>query len=425
LKEARSTQTTVRIAALRAVSQLAAADALPTLLDSLTTLDSDAGRPDTENAIVALARKLPDDPTRADAILSPLATTKSTATKSSLLRVLRSIANPKAFAAVQAAAKDPDPQVQDTAIRALADWPDTRATAVVLDICRTTKNETHRIVAMRGAIRLLGLTPSATQTLDAYEELAKLAARPEEKRLVLAGLANAPHPKALTLAQSCLRDPAVAGEAAVAMLSIARATQGAYRDDVASAMKDLAAATQDDAIRQQARQIQDNIAKLADFITAWQVSGPYQREGLDYWALIGVAFDPEKPDATPLPWRILPAATNPAKLTVLDLATTLGGEQRVAYVRTWLQSDTPRDARLELGVDDGALVWLNGQLVHTKREPGACIPASEKINLSLRPGWNLLQLKIIQNTGPWEFSARLTNRDGSPLPNLKIDGARE
>lgn len=425
LKEARSDETPVRIAALRSVSQLAAADALPTLLEILASLDSDAGRADAESAIVALARKLPDDATRADAVLNALGSATSINTKSSLIRVLRSIANAKAFAAVQSTMKDADPQIQDTAIRAMADWPDTRATAVVLNICRSTKNETHRIVAMRGVIRLLGLTPSTTQALDAYEELAKLAARPEEKRLVLGGLAQVPHPRALALAQGFLRDPAIAGEAAFAMLSIARTAQGAYRAAVAAAMKELAGVSQGDAVRQQARQIQDNVAKLGDFITAWQVCGPYQREGLNYWSLLGVAFDPEKPDAPPAAWRMLPAATHPQKLTVLDLAGQFGGDHRVAYVRTWIHTDGAREARLELGADDGALVWLNGQHIHTKREPGACVAGSEKINVSLRQGWNVLLVKVVQSTGPWEFCAKLTNRDGSPISGIQVDCARE
>ena len=40
-----------------------------------------------------------------------------------------------------------------------------------------------------------------------------------------------------------------------------------------------------------------------------------------------------------------------------------GGEQRVAYVRTKIHSDKDTDARLLIGSDDGAKIWLNGAQV--------------------------------------------------------------
>ena len=53
------------------------------------------------------------------------------------------------------------------------------------------------------------------------------------------------------------------------------------------------------------------------------------------------------------------------------------------------------------------------------------MPGQDKANVKLRPGWNLLLVKVTQCTGPWSFCARLAQPDGSPLPGLVFDCLRE
>ena len=425
LAEAKAGQAASRGPALRAIAQLAGADSLRPLLDLLVAIEADEIRADAENAVIAVARKLASEPARADLVLATLATVKTPAARSSLLRVLRGIGNANAFQAVQAALKDADTSVQDAAVRALAEWPDARAVPALLDLCRTTRNDTHRIVALRGCVRLMQLTPGQVtpDTLKAYEDLMELARRPEERKLVLGALANLPHPRALAIADVCLADPDVSAEATLATVNIARVIKGAYRDETAAAMKKLAIFAKDQDVRRQAEGILAQITKFGDYTTAWQVSGPYMREGLTGQAVFGTAFDVEKDQAKGIPWRILPAGNDEAKAMIMDLAGLFGGNDRVAYARTWVWAEKAQDARLELGVDDGAQVWLNGKLVHSRNVGGACVPGAEKINVSLRQGFNALLVKVVQWTGPWEFCLRLCNRDGSPIQGLRADCA--
>jgi len=123
------------------------------------------------------------------------------------------------------------------------------------------------------------------------------------------------------------------------------------------------------------------------------------------WAL-PVGFDPKQP------WRF-------------DLLKFLGGEQRVAYVRTRVHSEREQPARLELGTDDGVKAWLNGRLVHANNVARPLAVGSDTAEVTLQPGWNTLLLKITQNNLGWEFCARLIGRDGARLEGVRLNAPAE
>jgi hypothetical protein len=115
----------------------------------------------------------------------------------------------------------------------------------------------------------------------------------------------------------------------------------------------------------------------------------------------------------------MPAGANAEQPWLLDLLALLGGEQRVAYLRTAVWSDTARDLVLELGSDDGVKAWWNGQVVLSRNTARAVAPGQEKVTVALKPGWNQLLLKITQNNQGWGAVARFTNADGSPASGLR------
>ncbi len=122
-------------------------------------------------------------------------------------------------------------------------------------------------------------------------------------------------------------------------------------------------------------------------------------------------------------WKAWPSGADSKGPWVMDLLKALGGEECVAYARTWIHSAQQQPARLELGSDDGIKVWLNQQLVHAENVARALKPASDKVVVTLKPGWNLLLLKITQHNQGWAFCARLVKPDGSPLDGLQFDAA--
>jgi len=221
--------------------------------------------------------------------------------------------------------------------------------------------------------------------------------------------------------EACLADAAVKAEAEQAMLKLAKAMVGSSRDDAKGALDKLVAATANAGLKKQAQDALDQIDKFGDFLTGWQVTGPYAQENKSQPELLELAFAPEKADARDVAWRVLPAGTQPAKPMILDLAGACGGgESKVAYVRTWVQSDKEQPAKFEFGTDDGNKLWLNGKVVHANPAGGAATPGKYKVDVALKQGWNALVMKVLQDTGPWEFCFRIRRPDGSRLDGLKV-----
>jgi hypothetical protein len=79
---------------------------------------------------------------------------------------------------------------------------------------------------------------------------------------------------------------------------------------------------------------------------------------------------------------------------------------------------------LELGSDDGVKVWLNEKLVHANNIARPLQPASDKVQIALKTGWNSILLKVTQNNLGWEFSARFLKPDGSRAEGLKTSALK-
>ena len=405
----------------------AAFKALAALVGLLAKARPGRARREAENAVVQAAGRIPDAAKRPDAALAALASQRDTPARCSLVGVLGRIGGPKAFEAVSAAASDADEPVRDAGVRALSAWEDSRAAPALLRIVRTAGSETHRVLALRGYVRLLGVAAEGDKpaAVRKYADVLAATRRSDSKKLILAGLAGVGCPDALKLAVAQLDDPAVRAEAASAAVAIARAVMGTDRDAARAAMEKVLAGAKDKRIAAAARAVLDRIDRFADSLTAWRVAGPYAKKPLPYDKLFDVAFDPEKPGAKGVAWRPLPAGTDPKRPAILDLLKAIGGEQRVAYALTWVHCEKGGPARLELGSDDGIKAWLNGRLVHAKNAARAAVPYTDRADVRLRAGWNPLLLKITQNNSPWEFCARLRDRDGQPLKDIRADAAHE
>jgi HEAT repeat protein len=190
LEEAASPEAGVRIAAFKALAALAKPDDLPALLHLLIGLRGDEGRAEAERAASAAARKIAEETSRADLAVAFLGRTNPADARCSLVRVLGGVGNAKALEAVRSAVQDGDAPMQDAAVRTLANWPTAAATPALLGIFKTTNQETHRVLALRGYVRLLNLPGArpAAATLKLYGEALNAARRPEDERLILAGL---------------------------------------------------------------------------------------------------------------------------------------------------------------------------------------------------------------------------------------------
>jgi hypothetical protein len=241
--------------------------------------------------------------------------------------------------------------------------------------------------------------------------------------MVLAGLEELSDPEALALVEPLLDDKAVQTEAARAAAKIASMLPGKSALASTVVLKKALASTTDSATRQAVEAALQQVEEGTDYLTDWQASGPYRQTGKDYAALFDTVFPPEQQTGETAKWQALPVGTDPKRPGVMDLLKTFGGEQCVAYARTWLRSEQDGPAVLELGSDDGVKVWVNDKQVYALNVARPLQPGSDKVNLQLHSGWNLLLLKITQNSQGWEFCARLRKPDGSRFSSLQCEAS--
>ena len=296
----------VRSAALEAAGSLADVRTLPKILALLAKATDDGERSAAQAAVTQIAMKNPDAEARAEPVLAALATSTG-ASRAALLKVLPALGGKRALAAVIADSKSADAAVQDAAVRALADWRTAdEAADVLLGIARTAEQSKTQVLALRGYIKMAGMPSSraAAKTVEMFSQALAAAKRPDEKRQALAGLANVHDAAAATLAATLIDDPAIAAEACAAVMKIvlpqAKKDKPLQGGDVEAAVRKVAAAAKDAAVRGQAEQFLKGVAVKPVRAKAKAMNAPMPAK----------AEAPAKPASAPPP--AAPAAATPA-----------------------------------------------------------------------------------------------------------------
>lgn len=302
----------MRPAVFRALGELVTGEQLPLMLELLTELESDSGRNDAINAVVALCNRiaeasaqnvsiekavygvLPDGPQEdvtdtiahqvvnqgrdtiyadndlggdpapgepkqlrvdytvdgvpgsrtidegesmsiaigmstpalVEQIADSLEEAPSTEASVSLLRVLSRLGGRTAYDVVASYVNHENEEIHDGAVRALSSWPDVLAVDALVNIFKETEDTTHRMLALRGAVRLLRMEGHSTEeTLAFYKDLSENASTRDERMLIISGLSNVADPAALRLVEPYLDDESVEAEAEIAFRSIAEALE--------------------------------------------------------------------------------------------------------------------------------------------------------------------------------------------------------
>lgn len=211
----------VRLAAIKALENIAAPDDLPRLVDLMLAAKSESETSALQKAIVLVSAQISETEKRADAVLIKQKNS-SPEQQIKLLQTLARLGGAKAFEAVLAERKNANAEIRDAAIRALADWPEPIALPELLRLAREEKDLSYHVLATRGAMRLLNNAElSSEEKLRLYREAMSLARRGEEKKLVLAGLANVKSIAALEFVSSFFDKDTLSLEAALAALKIA------------------------------------------------------------------------------------------------------------------------------------------------------------------------------------------------------------
>jgi HEAT repeat protein len=428
LELSRRNDPTTRAACFRALAALADGRDLEPLTHLLLAEQDSSTREEARRTLATICRRSQDQHAHLDVrpIVDGLAqSTDKPEARAALLQVSSMIVHPQVRLAILDAVRDPDPAVRDAAIRAASDSQDPLFLLDLLEFARDPALARYRTTAIRGYVRLAtdesSSAPDSPSTTDRLKQILDVAERPEDQRIVLAGLATQATPEALALTLPMLDVPAVQTEALQTILSIASDIPAVHLDLAETALHKALTTTTQPSQRQAIESRLNQIAARADFLTAWSVAGPYRRNGLDYAALFDTPFPPETADASADLWQPLPVPSAGHVPGVMDLLKPIGGEQCVAYVRTAIHVNADQPAILELGTDDGVKAWLNGTLIHAHNVARPLAAGSDKVPVNLNSGWNTLLLKITQNNLGWEYTARFTRPDGTRISSLKVD----
>ena len=126
----------------------------------------------------------------------------------------------------------------------MAGWPDASASGDLLKIAEGSDNPIHRVLALRGYMRLVREVKEASTRLKMLDAVLPIANTVQSKQMLLAALSEVADP-ASHVATRFLDDADVHAEAAVATLKIGRAAMLADPAAVRAAMRKLMDATED------------------------------------------------------------------------------------------------------------------------------------------------------------------------------------
>ena len=414
LNEAASGDAAVRTAAIRALRDLAQAEHVAALVDLLTAMDT-PHREEVRKTLVAVTRRCSSEEQAAQCLVAKCQGLQDVERKSVLLAALGDLGHGAGLPVLRSALKDDNAQIRRAALVALSNWPNVDPMPDLLEVARQRENRTHQVLALRGYVDLVGRSTSmeASGKLRCYETALGLAPDAAEKRRVLAALPTVKTVGALQLAAAHVQDKEVGGEAALAAVTIANDIYGANAGPVKEALTRVAAADVRPDIKDKANQILGDIETAQSYLTDWEVAGPYMEKDKNYAQLFDIAFGPEVANAQ-VQWRKMPVSTSGEQAGYLDLLKELnGGEQRVAYLRTQIESAQLKPVTLEVFSDDGVKVWLNGKVVHAHNVARPISPAPDRVTATLQQGVNKLMLKVTQNNLPWGAIVRV--RDAKPV----------
>jgi HEAT repeat protein len=221
VKAASDSDPAIRAAGIKALGETVDTANLGALTELLTKATSADDVTAVQAALENACTRIPDKAGCADKLLPCLAASPVPA-RCALLHVLGVVSTPTALAAVQAELASAEPTVRDTAVRVLADWSDASALPAVMEVFRTTQDESHRFLALRGCVRQLELSSQPVpEKVKAFSELLARTERSDDRKAILSGLANVADPAALKLVEPFLADAQVQAEAELAALNIA------------------------------------------------------------------------------------------------------------------------------------------------------------------------------------------------------------
>jgi hypothetical protein len=165
------------------------------------------------------------------------------------------------------------------------------------------------------------------------------------------------------------------------------------------------------------------------FIRNWLVLAPIPIEGESGAAEIDKDFLKGEATASPKAGDSVMVGTSSLTWTphqtsdyFIDFLQSFGksrGEYVAAYAVAYVTSDSEVKATLALSSNDQGKAWLNGKQVFKFADTRTLEKDTDRSEVTLNKGQNVLVLKVINEVNNWQGCARFL-KDGIPVKGLKI-----
>jgi HEAT repeat protein len=253
----------IRAVAINAIGILGQNEQVPELVRLVEKTSDSRARAAIEKALLAVTGR---SGAKSVPYLLPLTKNNDRSLQIIGLHALAVVGGPEALSAVLAGIASNASTVQDEAVRILSTWPnnwpeDADAGEALLRLTRTGSKMSHQVLALRGYLQFL----RGNGKLSAEEKVARISdlrpqiKRPEEERLAIAALGEAPTGGSLELLRTLAQDPAVAEEAYSAIVKVAAGSQGLSQEQRQQALRLVTEKSANGGTKQRARQALDKI----------------------------------------------------------------------------------------------------------------------------------------------------------------------
>jgi hypothetical protein len=247
----------VRGDAASALKYLVSEEHLPAIVDLLIREKSDACRRELEIAAVAAARKIAD-PAKQDALLlAAIPGAKGPNARLALIRVLGKVGANNSLSFLRSVLQESDRESRLAAVRALSEWPTSAAFADLWNIATGAADKAQRVIALRGAVRVMGFdtTSSAAAMEKQYRDALALAGNVEERKVLLALVGQARSLAAFRIASMYLSDKDLQQEAEVALVECAEGIAGRAGREIAPPLETVLLKSKSDSLKSRAQKI--------------------------------------------------------------------------------------------------------------------------------------------------------------------------
>ncbi len=278
----RSHEASVRMAAAQALAEVGEAKDAELLCHAMERAENDAERASAKRALGMLGKRIDTPPPFVDALLAAL---KKNDVKlhCALLDLCAILPNPEFLHALDNATADANAEIQDAAIRALAESENPQALPRLVALLDTTNDLTHRVLTFRGVARLATNNPDideATREASLLRALA-VADRPEEKKLFLGALGACPTIDALKAVEHHLASDDVVEEAVLAWGQIAKPLLSSRPEEVRAALPAVLARARAAGVSRNAMHAANDVKKALAAVPAPANQVRFERIAID------------------------------------------------------------------------------------------------------------------------------------------------